>query len=116
MPEKLTVFNMAGTYGGTRLWFNYPRCTRRVAVLYMRRGYFACRHCQKVAYSSQSDDALDRMWRKQSKIEARLGEHWRRPKGMRRRTYDRLWGELMACEERRELALEQFVARFVGLI
>jgi hypothetical protein len=97
-------------YGGARPWFTCPRCARRVALLYLRGGDFACRHCKRVAYSSQSDDALDRLWRRQSKIETRLGEHWRRPKGMRRHTYERLIAEVIDCEEKRDKALAGFMA------
>ena len=86
----VAIARTACPYAGTRPRFNCRRCARRVAVLYLCRGYFACRHCQRVAYSSQSDDALDRMWRRQSKIEARLGENWQRPKGTRQHTCERL--------------------------
>ena len=47
--------------GGHRHWFSCPRCGKRMGVLYFRRGYFACRHCQKIAYQSQSGNAQDRM-------------------------------------------------------
>ena len=90
------------------------RCPRRVAVLYLRQGVFACRHCQRVAYSSQSDDALDRMWRKQAKIEGRLVDNWRRPKGMRQCTFQGLINSLNNCEERREDAFAVFAARLFG--
>ena len=81
----------------------------------MRAGRFACRHCQRVSYSSQSCDLLDRMWRKQTRIEARLGEHWQRPKGMRHHTYDRLLDQLEVCEQRREDAFCKFTARFLAM-
>ncbi len=58
---------------------------------------------------------MDRAWRKQSKLEARLGPNWRRPKGMRRRTYDKLFAAVLACEELREAALGAYAARLVGL-
>ena len=47
--------------GGCRKWFICPRCSNRMGVLYFRRGFFACRHCQKIAYQSQSGNAQDRM-------------------------------------------------------
>ena len=47
--------------GGNRDWFLCPRCGKRMGVLYFRRGYFACRHCQKIAYQSQSGDSKDRI-------------------------------------------------------
>lgn len=98
--------------GGVRRWFACPCCGRRVALLYLRWGRFACRPCQRVAYASQSEDELGRLWRKQAKIEARLGDTWRRPKGMRRRTYERLMDALQDCEERRDTALAPLLARW----
>ena len=97
-------------YGGSRPWFNCPRCRRRVAVLYLRASGFACRRCQRLTYASRSDDAIDRTWRRQAKLEARLGPHWKRPKGMHRATRDRLIAEIFACEETRERELAGYVA------
>ena len=113
--DRVCIARTACPFGGTRPWFNCTRCARRVAVLYLRNGGFACRHCQRVAYSSQSDDALDRLWRKQTKIEARLAEHWQRPKGMRQLTYARLMDKLTDCEARRDDAFEAVAARLFGL-
>lgn len=100
--QTIRLSHTACPYGGTRPWFVCPRCHARAGLLFIRWGRFACRQCQRVAYSSQSDDALDRMWRKQQKIEGRLGQYWRRLKGMRRKTYDRLMATLWRCEERRD--------------
>jgi hypothetical protein len=98
-------------FGGLRPWFACPVCRRRAGVLFMRWGRFACRRCQRVAYAIQSCDPVDALWRKQAKIERRLDEHWRRPKGMRHRTYDRLIATLIDCEERRDVALAGMLAR-----
>lgn len=114
VAERVSIARTRCPYGGSRPWFNCTRCPRRVAVLYLRQGVFACRHCQRVAYSSQSDDALDRMWRKQTKIEARLDDNWRRPKGMWQQTYRALICTLNDCELRRELAFEAFAIRCFG--
>lgn len=102
-------------FGGERQWFLCPVCGERALVLYLRWGRFGCRGCRQVAYASQSEDALDRAWRKQSKLEARLGPNWRRPKGMRRRTYDKLFGAALACEELREAALNAYAEKLAGL-
>ena len=42
-------------YGGERYWFKCPgrSCGRRVAKLHYSNGYFVCRHCHKLVYSSQ---------------------------------------------------------------
>jgi hypothetical protein len=47
--------------GGFRRWFICPQCNKRMGVLYMRHGHFACRHCQQISYQSQSGDAEDRL-------------------------------------------------------
>jgi len=114
VAERITITRTACPYGGARPWFHCPRCARRVAVLYMRQGYFACRHCQRVAYSSQSCGTLDRTWIKQRKIEARMGDDWQRPKGMRQRTYNALLDKLADCEARRDEAFVLVVKRFMG--
>lgn len=114
VAERLTMVNTPCAFGGARPWFKCPCCARRVAVLYLRGGRFACRLCKRVAYNSQSDDTLDRLWRTQNKIEKRLAPHWQRPKGMRQRTYARLWSGLMACELARETLLITLVSRMLG--
>jgi hypothetical protein len=98
-------------FGGWRPWFRCPRCAARVAVLYLRASRFACRACQRVAYASQSEDACGRAWRKQAKIEAKLGDGWRRPKGMHRATRARLLEVLFQCEEARDRELDAYMRR-----
>ena len=110
-PRKQVVglTETACNYGGTRQWFTCPIRGERVAVLYLRAGRFACRHCQHIAYASQSGDALDRTWRKQSKAEAKLGPDWSRPKGMHAATRERFLSVIFDCEERRETALAGYL-------
>ena len=103
--ETIAVTETACNYGGVRRWFICPIRGERVAVLFLRAGRFACRHCQRVAYSSQSDDAGGRTWRKQSKVERRLGANWARPRGMHTSTHERLLDLIWQCEERRETAI-----------
>jgi len=119
VSERIFLDRSRCHFGGSRAWFRCPRCYGRVAVLFLRGQRFACRHCQRVAYASQSEDACARSWRKQSRIEARLGEHWQRPKGMHRCTHERLIGQLTECEERRDVALYErlgaLIRRYPGL-
>lgn len=112
--ERINIANTACNFGGTRAWFCCPRCPKRVAVLYIRTGRFACRHCQRVAFSSQSEDAIDRSWRNQRKLEARLGGKWQRPTGMRLHTYQRLIDRLASYEEARDAAFCERVQRLFG--
>ena len=114
--QTIRLTRTACNYGNARPWFVCPVCQRRAGVLYMRAGRFACRHCQRVSYSSQSCDLLDRMWRKQSKLEARLGEYWGRPKGMRQRTYQALLDRLHDCKVRRDSAFVETAVRLFGAV
>jgi len=88
------------TFGGRRAWFRCPSrgCGRRVALLYLgSSGIFACRHCNRLTYPSQRENAQDRAARRAEKIRNRLG--WEagslnppgdKPKGMHWRTFERL--------------------------
>ncbi|WP_290639322.1 hypothetical protein [Aquabacterium sp.] len=111
ITEHINITRTACAYGGSRPWFNCPKCWDRVAVLYLRQSRFACRKCQRLVYASQSEDALGRTWRKQSKLEARLGENWSRPKGMHRKTRERILEAIWECEGIRDDALAEFAAR-----
>ncbi len=107
-------------YGGARPWFRCPRCHRRAAALYLR-GWPGCRKCSRLVYPSQSDDALGRSWRRTRKLERRLSggaEEWnyRRPKGMRQATFERLADAYWREEEWRDKELALFVARMGYLL
>ena len=107
--QSIRLTSTPCNYGGTRPWFTCPVRGERVAVLFLRAGRFACRHCQRIAYASQSGDLIDRTWRKQSKAEAKLGPNWARPKGMHETTRERLLSIIWGCEERRDDALSDFL-------
>lgn len=100
--------------GGERVWFRCPGCAGRCAVFFLRSRRFACRECQRVAYPSQSEDALGRSWRAQQKLENRLGPNWERPKGMHHKTRERIVDRISDCQETRENALAGYVARMLG--
>lgn len=114
LPQVIRLTATPCHFGGVREWFVCPCCGGRSVVLYERWGRFACRTCQRVAYASQSEDELGRLWRKQLRLEARLGANWRRPKGMRQHTYWRLFKALAECEENRAGALETAILRLFG--
>ena len=102
-------------FGGSRTWFTCPQCYKRVAILYLW-GRPRCRGCARVAYPSQSEDATARSWRRTRKLEKRLapdGREWRyrRPKGMRLATFERLTAAYWKEEEVRDMALAAFVDR-----
>ncbi|WP_291998325.1 hypothetical protein [Candidatus Accumulibacter sp. ACC012] len=89
------------TLGGRRAWFLCPGkgCGRRVAILF-GGSIFACRHCHKLVYACQREDANYRALRRSDRIRDRLG--WPagianpdggKPKGMHWRTFERLTAE-----------------------
>lgn len=55
-------------------------------------------------------DVVRRAWRKQRKIEARLGNNGAKPKGMHWATYERLQHALAQCETTRDAALQKALA------
>jgi hypothetical protein len=68
-----------------------------VAKLYLGGRYFACRHCQQLAYQSQREAPYERMARRANAIRERLGWQYGifeppegKPKGMHWRTFERL--------------------------
>jgi hypothetical protein len=112
MIQRVPILKTPCHYGGWRSWFGCPRCGRRVALLYLRSGAgFVCRQCGHISYSSQSDDQIDRAWRRQSKAEAKLDEHWQRPKAMHHKTHSRIMAVILECEEQRDAALFAYMHR-----
>jgi hypothetical protein len=84
-------------YGGSRPWFQCPRCERRSARLYFSAHHWICRICTGCRYRTQSESRLTRSIRKARKIRSRLGASPNltekietRPKGMHTRTFERL--------------------------
>ena len=116
ISKRVSIERTPCHYGGARLWFRCPRCQGRTASLYLR-GWPGCRKCSRLVYASQSDDTLARSWRRTRKLERRLsggtGEwNYRRPKGMRVATFERLKAAYWREEEWRDDALALFAARW----
>src|SRR5262249_4350362 len=72
-------------------------CGRRAAIPYCAGELFACRRCYGLSYASQQETALHRRFGQARKIRMRLGggvdllePFPARPKGMHRRTFERL--------------------------
>lgn len=94
-------------YGGKRTWLLCPNtnCNRRVTSLYGTEAYFLCRHCHKLNYQSQHESHLDRQISKAHTIRTKLGGEAGlltpfpdRPKGMHRKSYQKLYQQAMYGE------------------
>ncbi|MGI5818391.1 MAG: hypothetical protein ACOX9R_09875 [Armatimonadota bacterium] len=103
VAEHVPLERTPCNYGGSRPWFRCPGvvngvpCERRVAILYGAGRYFLCRHCYDLRYETQYMHEADRLRAKAQAIHERLGGDgnlvWGfppRPRGMHRRTYERL--------------------------
>lgn len=114
---RLSLTHTPCHYGNARPWFICPDCGRRCAVVYglSRYGNFACRVCQRLAYSSEAEAPIDRLWRKQSKLEAKLTGDGDRPNRMHRRTIARLCERLGEVEEQRDSLFMIGAARLLGM-
>ncbi len=118
-PEKCTTQPVpidwtSCAFGGRRPWFicsasvDNRACARRVAKLYLGSSpIFACRHCHQLAYASQFEPIGNRGILKAMRIRMRLGGKPNlcepfpdRPKGLHRRTYNRLRKMHDAAESR----------------
>lgn len=128
VAETVRIVRVPCRFGGERPYFICPgvvngrTCGRRVAKLHGPGRYFLCRHCYRLAHTSQSEGAWDRTLRRANKIRQRLGgdpgmaaPFPAKPKGMWRRTYKRLREEgfnaEMLADEAFALRAERLLAR-----
>ena len=127
VKEIVPIVRVPCRYGGTRPYFVCPgivngtACGRRAAKLYGPGRNFLCRHCYRLAYACQSEDLLNRSVRQANKIRRHLGGNGGmaapfppRPKGMWRRTYERLREQVFDAEERADNALLPHFARLLA--
>jgi hypothetical protein len=100
---------------------NGVACGRRVAKLFGPRRYFLCRHCYRLVHASQSESEWERALRRANRIRQRLGGEPgtvapfpQRPKGMWRRTYERLRSYAFAVELLADSAFEVRAGRLLA--
>jgi hypothetical protein len=98
VPSEIRFERAPCRFGGTRPWFHCPRCNSRRAVLYGLddHGSFSCRRCMSLVYSSQDETKMDRLRRRQSRIQAKLAGPYRmgRPKRQHWATFRRISRDL----------------------
>ncbi len=128
VAETVRIICVPCRFGGERPYFVCPgvvngiACGRRVAKLHGPGRYFLCRLCYRLAHASQGEGAWDRTLRRANKIRQRLGgdpgmaaPFPAKPKGMWRRTYERLreqgFNAEMLADEAFALRAERLLAR-----
>lgn len=129
IEEPVRIVRVPCRLGGARPYFICPgvvngiACGRRVAKLHGPGRYFLCRHCYRLAHASQSEGQWDRKLRRANKIKQRLGgdpgiaaPFPPKPKGMWRRTYERLRDEYFDAEMRVGEAFANRAARLIDQI
>ena len=95
--------------GGSRPWFECPRCRGRCALLYLRCGRFACRSCQQVSYTSQSGSESDRVHARYHRLEALIDNG--KPKWQRWATFNRLEDKFTKADRQANHHLLQVIQR-----
>jgi hypothetical protein len=104
--------------GGYRLWFKCV-CGRHVSALYSPNGgRWGCRHCYRLTYATRQAIPRDRQLLRAQRIRRRLGGSPNmlepfppKPKGMHRRTYDRLRHAHDLAAETAMMGFTQFADR-----
>lgn len=94
--EVVPVVETATNFGGRQQWFTCLSCGGRARIIYGGTR-FRCRGCHGLRYNSQYESPLERIASRCHEIRSRLGHRGPlddpfppRPKGMRRKTYERL--------------------------
>lgn len=94
-------------FGGHRIWFICPHCSRRCGTLYAGGPRFLCRSCYRIPYHSQTIDRTGRMIHKLHKIADRIFDEtgYRKAKGMHWKTFERLLDHYHELDERIDLRM-----------
>jgi hypothetical protein len=105
LGESETSFN------GRRQWLRCPDCGRRCGVLYCARTAWRCRLCLRLTYQTSYVRPWERQRTKAEKIHIKLRGSGdlddgipAKPKGMHRRTYERLAAKCAAEHDAAETA------------
>jgi hypothetical protein len=121
--QRLALIGVSRHFGGRQWYVTCPRTWKRVRVLYRPPGaiHFASRHAwtRQVGYASQFLDPIGRAACTKANVKARLlgdadPDDWDlppRPKGMRRKTYERWEAKYDEAEERLETECALALAR-----
>lgn len=105
VAQDILIDWQSNRYGGTSPYFVCPHCSRSVWHIYMSGGANACRHCLRLTYESRRSRSYDRLAETVHRLRMKLGGDpgfdsiiAPRPKGMHRRTYERMCERIFTLE------------------
>ena len=121
IETTISLVATAQPLGGHRWWFVCPKTGRHVTKLYLPLGAlrFSSRHAYRLAYQSQRETPSGRALHRAFKLRRRLGsnggigERIRRPKGMRRKTFEREMAKVEDAESICDAHLAHFLDRLM---
>lgn len=96
-------------FGGHRTYFRCRNCRRRVAALYLSGGYYACRHCHRLAYLVSQEhrtlsEKMDRAWSLRVRADR-----------LRKYRHPRKANELCARADELEVESQEVLARWLRI-
>jgi hypothetical protein len=118
LPPRMSfiIRNATTPFGGQREWFQCPVCDRRVGILYGPQ--FACRSCRELVHPSTRQRARDRAVTRAVLLRRQLGGSGslldpfpRRPRGMKRKQWLRLFEKCNRDERRSIEGVAAFLER-----
>ena len=103
--QQIELITRAQAVGGQTKLFQCPCCYKARAHLYLHDPFFICRECAGLTYKSRRERNPRRAFRKWDKLSKRLGgigmDEWywaQKPKGMHKKTFERLKQEVSQLE------------------
>jgi len=136
LSERIRLTETPCHFGGSRSWLVCPRCGRRAGKVYLPTNLYVnrferrvqdwlCRHCYQLSYEQRrARGGLELSWvlgQRADRLLERSGlwidkrHYYRKPAGMRRRTFERLIARHQELRERADQADRQALFRFSEL-
>jgi hypothetical protein len=103
--ERIALLHHERNFGGAETYFLCPKCARTAKRLYGGGVRYLCRTCHGLVHSSTQERPGNRATRKNQKLRRRVGaeiglgdEIGPKPKGMHRKTFERISEQIHAAE------------------
>jgi hypothetical protein len=105
LTKSITISTMPCHFGGERYFGLCPFCKEQARILYLYKGYFACRRCLGISYQTKNETLSKRFARKWREAKKKINDDpWNKPKWMRKKTFERLRKEYFDLDEKEQIA------------